>query len=198
MVGENGGRKENADKTAIGPADFFFFLLIDRWSHRESAGDGPVPTATRCVPRSVLCYFPYVSREHEPATEVSAAEFAPHLARVSGCTATRTEKGHRRRCATGGLYEERYRRDRWICDRDETKGQAPRRPWVRPVQLVLWRNHQRAGPTGRAAMLEWWRASNDFGISVVVCTNLLGEIETDMQSLVAIEAPECCVRIPAG
>jgi ABC-2 type transport system ATP-binding protein len=88
-----------------------------------------------------------------------------------------------------GLYEERYRRIGGYSTGMKQRVKLAQALVHDPELLLLDEPTNGLDPAGRRAMLDLvHRIGTDFGISVVVCSHLLGEIERICTSLVAIDA----------
>ncbi|MFC7615039.1 ATP-binding cassette domain-containing protein [Actinokineospora soli] len=88
-----------------------------------------------------------------------------------------------------GLYEERYRRIGGYSTGMKQRVKLAQALVHDPELLLLDEPTNGLDPAGRRAMLDLiHRIGSEFGISVVVCSHLLGEIERICTSLVAIDA----------
>ena len=88
-----------------------------------------------------------------------------------------------------GLYEERYRRIGGYSTGMKQRVKLAQALVHDPELLLLDEPTNGLDPAGRRAMLDLvHRIGTEFGISVVVCSHLLGEIERICTSLVAIDA----------
>src|SRR6185369_4953793 len=87
-----------------------------------------------------------------------------------------------------GLYEERYRQVGGYSTGMKQRVKLAQALAHDPDLLLLDEPTNGLDPAGRDAMLQLiHRIGNEFGISVVVCSHLLGEVERICDSLVAIE-----------
>jgi ABC-2 type transport system ATP-binding protein len=87
-----------------------------------------------------------------------------------------------------GLYEERYRQIGGYSTGMKQRVKLAQALVHDPDLLLLDEPTNGLDPAGRDAMLSLvHRIGNEFGISVVVCSHLLGEVERICDSLIAIE-----------
>ena len=124
-----------------------------------------------------------------PPSDVSATEFVTHMGRMSGLPAVAAKERAAESLRHVGLHEERYRSIGGY-----STGMKQR---VKLAQALAGDPRARCStsrPTGStrpagAAMLDLIaRIGTEFGISIVVASHLLGEIEQICDHLVAIEA----------
>ncbi|MEV6598031.1 ABC transporter ATP-binding protein [Actinoplanes sp. NPDC051346] len=176
LVGANGAGKSTFIKIMLG--------LIP-----PSAGQvrvfGLDPTIDTDKVRSRVGYMP----EHDCLPpDVSAAEFVTHLGRISGLPRTAARERASEALRHAGLYEERYRQIGGYSTGMKQRVKLAQALVHDPDLLLLDEPTNGLDPAGRDAMLALiHRIGNEFGISVVVCSHLLGEIERICDSLVAIE-----------
>jgi ABC-2 type transport system ATP-binding protein len=136
--------------------------------------------------RARLGYMP----EHDCLPpDVSAAEFVTHMGRMSGIPAA----GARERAADVlrhvGLHEERYRLIGGYSTGMKQRVKLAQSLVHDPALLLLDEPTNGLDPAGREAMLVLIRRiGTEFGISVLVASHLLGEIEQICDSLVAIDS----------
>ncbi|WP_433793436.1 ABC transporter ATP-binding protein [Actinoplanes sp. CA-252034] len=120
--------------------------------------------------------------------DVSAAEFVTHLARMSGLPKTAARERASEALRHVGLYEERYRQIGGYSTGMKQRVKLAQALVHDPDLLLLDEPTNGLDPAGRDAMLNLiHRIGNEFGISVVVCSHLLGEVERICDSLIAIE-----------
>jgi ABC-2 type transport system ATP-binding protein len=120
--------------------------------------------------------------------DVSAAEFVTHLARMSGLPKTAARERASEALRHVGLYEERYRQIGGYSTGMKQRVKLAQALVHDPDLLLLDEPTNGLDPAGRDAMLALvHRIGNEFGISVVVCSHLLGEVERICDSLIAIE-----------
>jgi ABC-2 type transport system ATP-binding protein len=120
--------------------------------------------------------------------DVSAAEFVTHLGRLSGLPKTAARERASEALRHVGLYEERYRQIGGYSTGMKQRVKLAQALVHDPDLLLLDEPTNGLDPAGRDAMLALvHRIGTEFGISVVVCSHLLGEVERICDSLVAIE-----------
>ena len=120
--------------------------------------------------------------------DVSATEFVVHMARMSGLP---TDIGRERTADTlrhVGLYEERYRPIGGYSTGMKQRVKLAQALVHDPRLVLLDEPTNGLDPAGRDEMLDLIRRiSTDFGISVVVTSHLLGELERIADHIVVIE-----------
>jgi ABC-2 type transport system ATP-binding protein len=120
--------------------------------------------------------------------DMSAAEFVTHLGRMSGLPRTAARERASEALRHVGLYEERYRPVGGYSTGMKQRVKLAQALVHDPDLLLLDEPTNGLDPAGRDAMLTLvHRIGNEFGISVVVCSHLLGEVERICDSLIAIE-----------
>jgi ABC-2 type transport system ATP-binding protein len=120
--------------------------------------------------------------------DVSAAEFVTHMGRLSGLPKTAARERASEALRHVGLYEERYRQIGGYSTGMKQRVKLAQALVHDPDLLLLDEPTNGLDPAGRDAMLGLiHRIGNEFGISVVVCSHLLGEVERICDSLIAIE-----------
>jgi ABC-2 type transport system ATP-binding protein len=135
--------------------------------------------------RSLLGYMP----EHDclPA-DVTATEFVTHLGRISGLPPTVAKERAAESLRHVGLHEERYRLIGTYSTGMKQRVKLAQALVGAPRLLLLDEPTNGLDPAGRTAMLELIaRIGTEFGISIVVASHLLGEIERICDHLVAID-----------
>jgi ABC-2 type transport system ATP-binding protein len=121
--------------------------------------------------------------------EVTATEFVTHMGRMSGLPATAAKERAAESLRHVGLHEERYRLIGTYSTGMKQRVKLAQALVVDPRLLLLDEPTNGLDPVGRDAMLELIeRIGGDFGISIVVSSHLLGEVERICSHLVAIEA----------
>jgi ABC-2 type transport system ATP-binding protein len=176
LVGANGAGKSTLIKLALG-------LLT------PTAGGirvlGLDPQVDGAGVRARVGYMP----EHDCLPpDVSAAEFVTHLARVSGLPRATARERASETLRHVGLYEERYRPMGGYSTGMKQRVKLAQALAHDPELVLLDEPTNGLDPEGRRAMLTLvQRIGTEFGISVVVCSHLLGEIERICTSLVAID-----------
>ena len=176
LVGANGAGKSTFIKILLG-------LLAPTGGRASVFGLDPTVEGTQV--RARVGYMP--ENDCLP-TDMSAAELVTHLGRVSGLPKAIARERSSETLRHVGLYEERYREIG-----DYSTGMKQRVKLAQalvhdPDLLLLDEPTNGLDPAGRDAMLDLIkRIGTEFGISVVVCSHLLGEVERICTSLIAIE-----------
>jgi ABC-2 type transport system ATP-binding protein len=136
--------------------------------------------------RTLLGYMP----EHDCLPpDVTATEFVTHLGRMSGLPPTVAKERAAESLRHVGLHEERYRQIGTYSTGMKQRVKLAQALVGAPKLLLLDEPTNGLDPAGRTAMLELIaRIGLEFGISIVVASHLLGEIERICDHLVAIEA----------
>ena len=120
--------------------------------------------------------------------DVAAAEFVTHMARISGLPKTAARERASEALRHVGLYEERYRQIGGYSTGMKQRVKLAQALVHDPDLLLLDEPTNGLDPAGRDAMLTLiHRIGTEFGISVVVCSHLLGEVERICDSLIAID-----------
>jgi ABC-2 type transport system ATP-binding protein len=110
------------------------------------------------------------------------------MARMSGLPRTVARERASETLRHVGLYEERYRQIGGYSTGMKQRVKLAQALVHDPDLLLLDEPTNGLDPAGREAMLALVeRIGNEFGISVVVCSHLLGEVERICDSLVAID-----------
>ena len=177
LVGANGAGKSTFIKIMLG------LLAPTSGSVRVFGLD---PTVEPDKVRARVGYMP----EHDCLPpDVSAAEFVTHLGRISGLPKTAARERASEALRHVGLYEERYRQIGGYSTGMKQRVKLAQALVHDPDLLLLDEPTNGLDPAGRDAMLALiHRIGTEFGISVVVCSHLLGEVERICDSLIAIEA----------
>jgi ABC-2 type transport system ATP-binding protein len=144
------------------------------------------PTTDTDRVRARVGYMP----EHDSLPpDLSAAEFVTHLGRISGLPRTAARERASEALRHVGLYEERYRQIGGYSTGMKQRVKLAQALVHDPDLLLLDEPTNGLDPAGRDAMLALvQRIGTEFGISVLVCSHLLGEVERICDSLVAIDA----------
>jgi len=176
LVGANGAGKSTLIKILLG--------LLPPTSGRATVL-GLDPTRDAAAVRMRVGYMP----EHDSLPpDVAAAEFVTHMARISGLPRTAARERASEALRHVGLYEERYRQIGGYSTGMKQRVKLAQALVHDPDLLLLDEPTNGLDPAGRDAMLSLvHRIGNEFGISVVVCSHLLGEVERICDSLIAIE-----------
>jgi ABC-2 type transport system ATP-binding protein len=136
--------------------------------------------------RKVVGYMP----EHDCLPpDVSATEFVTHMARISGLPRSAARERTAEVLRHVGLYEERYRQIGGYSTGMKQRVKLAQALVHDPKLLLLDEPTNGLDPAGRDEMLDLIkRTGNEFGISIVVASHLLGEIEQVCSFLLAIDA----------
>jgi ABC-2 type transport system ATP-binding protein len=177
LVGANGAGKSTFIKIMLG-------LLPPTSGQLTVLGLDPAGAGEQI--RARVGYMP----EHDCLPpEQSAAELVTHLARMSGLPRTAARERASEALRHVGLYEERYRQVGGYSTGMKQRVKLAQALVHDPDLLLLDEPTNGLDPAGREAMLELiHRIGTEFGISVVVCSHLLGEVERICTALVAIDA----------
>jgi len=176
LVGANGAGKSTFIKILLG--------LITPTSGRVCVlGLDPVEEPIEV--RQRIGYLP----EHDCLpTDVSAADFITHMARMSGLPRASARERAAEMLRHVGLYEARYRTMDGYSTGMKQRVKLAQALVHDPQLLLLDEPTNGLDPAGRDQMLELvHRTGRQFGISVVVSSHLLGEIERVCDHLVAID-----------
>ena len=121
--------------------------------------------------------------------DVTATEFVTHFGRMSGLPPTAAKERAADSLRHVGLYEERYRQISTYSTGMKQRVKLAQALVGDPRLLLLDEPTIGLDPAGRSAMLDLVsRIGAEFGISIVVASHLLGEIERICDHLVAIES----------
>jgi ABC-2 type transport system ATP-binding protein len=177
LVGANGAGKSTLIKILLG-------LLPPTSGTARVLGLDPLAQAEQV--RARVGYMP----EHDCLPpDLIAAELVTHLARVSGLPRTAARERASEALRHVGLYEERYRQVGGYSTGMKQRVKLAQALVHDPDLLLLDEPTNGLDPGGRDAMLELIsRIGADFGISIVVCSHLLGEVERICDTMVAIDA----------
>jgi ABC-2 type transport system ATP-binding protein len=177
LVGANGAGKSTFIKIMLG-------LIAPSGGSVQVFGLDPT-----VEPDKVRALVGYMPENDSLSPDVSASEFVTHLGRVSGLPRTAARERASEALRHVGLYEERYRQIGGYSTGMKQRVKLAQALVHDPDLLLLDEPTNGLDPAGRDAMLALvHRIGNEFGISVVVCSHLLGEVEQICDSLIAIEA----------
>jgi ABC-2 type transport system ATP-binding protein len=176
LIGANGAGKSTLIKILLG-------LLDPTTGHAAVLGHDCVSDGFAI--RTLTGYMP----EHDCLPpDVTATELVTHLGRMSGLPATAARERAADSLRHVGLYEERYRQIGTYSTGMKQRVKLAQALVGDPRLLLLDEPTNGLDPGGRTAMLELIaRIGADFGISIIVASHLLGEIEQICDQLVAIE-----------
>jgi ABC-2 type transport system ATP-binding protein len=177
LIGANGAGKSTLIKILLG-------LLEPTRGVAKVLGLDCVKDGMRI--RQLVGYMP----EHDCLPpDVAASEFVTHMGRMSGLPAAPARERAAEALRHVGLYEERYRLIGTYSTGMKQRVKLAQALVGDPRVLLLDEPTNGLDPAGRNAMLELIeKIGEEFGISMVVASHLLGEIERICDHLVAIEA----------
>jgi ABC-2 type transport system ATP-binding protein len=177
LIGANGAGKSTLIKILLG-------LLAPTQGMAKVLGHDCVKDGERI--RQIVGYMP----EHDCLPpDVSATEFVTHMGRMTGLPATVARERAAEALRHVGLHEERYRQIGTYSTGMKQRVKLAQALVGDPRLLLLDEPTNGLDPAGRNAMLELIeKIGAEFGISIVVASHLLGEIERICDHLVAIEA----------
>ena len=177
LVGANGAGKSTLIKILLG--------LSRATTGTAQVLDLDVATQGAAI-RERVGYMP----EHDCLPpDVSATEFVVHMARMSGLPTTAGRERAADTLRHVGLYEERYRSIGGYSTGMKQRVKLAQALVHDPGLVLLDEPTNGLDPAGREAMLGLiHRIGTEFGIAVLVCSHLLGEVERICDSLVAIDA----------
>ena len=177
LVGANGAGKSTLLKLLLG--------LISPTAGRASVLGMDTVRETRSI-RQLVGYMP----EHDCLPpDVGATEFVTHMARISGLPRTAARERTAEVLRHVGLYEERYRQIGGYSTGMKQRVKLAQALVHDPQLLLLDEPTNGLDPTGLDEMLDLVkRTGTEFGITVVVASHLLGEIEQVCSYLLAIDA----------
>ncbi len=176
LVGANGAGKSTLIKILLG--------LLPVTSGRAAVLGLDCATNPERI-RMLTGYMP----EHDCLPpDVTATEFVTHLGRMSGLPPTVAKERAAESLRHVGLYEERYRQIGTYSTGMKQRVKLAQALAGDPKLLLLDEPTIGLDPAGRASMLDLVsRIGTEFGISIVVSSHLLGEIEQICDHLVAID-----------
>jgi ABC-2 type transport system ATP-binding protein len=177
LVGANGAGKSTLIKILLG--------LLPPTEGQATVLGHDTQTRGETI-RTLLGYMP----EHDCLPpDVTATEFVTHMGRMSGLPPTVAKERAAESLRHVGLHEERYRLIGTYSTGMKQRVKLAQALVGDPRLLLLDEPTNGLDPAGRTAMLELIaRIGAEFGISIVVASHLLGEIERICDHLVAIEA----------
>ena len=177
LVGANGAGKTTLIKILLG--------LIAPTSGSATVFDLDV---TRQGPE-IRQYVGYMPEHDCLPPDVTATEFVTHMGRISGLPQGAARERTAEVLRHVGLYEERYRPIGGYSTGMKQRVKLAQALVHDPRLLLLDEPTNGLDPAGRDEMLELVRRTGtEFGITVVVASHLLGEIERVCDYLLAIDA----------
>ncbi|MFV2023328.1 ABC transporter ATP-binding protein [Micromonospora sp. LOL_028] len=176
LVGANGAGKSTLIKILLG-------LLAPTSGQVRVLGLNPTTDAD-----AVRARVGYMPENDCLPPDLSAAEFVTHLGRISGLPRAAARERASEALRHVGLYEERYRQIGGYSTGMKQRVKLAQALVHDPDLLLLDEPTNGLDPAGRDAMLALvHRIGAEFGISVLVCSHLLGEVERICDSLIAID-----------
>ena len=177
LVGANGAGKSTLIKILLG--------LIEATSGTAQVLGYDV-VAQGTLLRQFVGYMP----EHDCLPgDVSATEFVAHMAQINGLPRAAARERTAETLRHVGLFEERYREMRGYSTGMKQRVKLAQALVHDPRILFLDEPTNGLDPAGRDEMLELvQRTGNEFGISIIMASHLLGEIERVCDHLVVIDA----------
>jgi ABC-2 type transport system ATP-binding protein len=176
LIGANGAGKSTLIKILLG--------LIPPSQGQATVLGHDTQTSGETI-RMLLGYMP----EHDCLPpDVTATEFVTHLGRMSGLPPTVAKERAAESLRHVGLHEERYRLIGTYSTGMKQRVKLAQALVGDPRLLLLDEPTNGLDPAGRTAMLELIaKIGAEFGISILVASHLLGEIEQICDHLVAID-----------
>src|SRR6516162_6740019 len=176
LVGANGAGKSTLIKILLG-------LLPPTTGRAVVLGHDVAASGERI--RTLTGYMP----EHDCLPpDVTGTEFVTHLGRMSGLPATAAKERAADSLRHVGMYEERYRQTGTYSTGMKQRVKLAQALVGDPRLLLLDEPTIGLDPAGRRSMLDLIsRIGAEFGISIVVSSHLLGEIEQICDQLVVID-----------
>jgi ABC-2 type transport system ATP-binding protein len=176
LVGANGAGKSTLIKILLG-------LLSPTSGRAVVLGHNVAASGERI--RTLTGYMP----EHDCLPpDVTGTELVTHLGRMSGLPATAAKERAADSLRHVGMYEERYRQTGTYSTGMKQRVKLAQALVGDPRLLLLDEPTIGLDPAGRRSMLDLIsRIGAEFGISIVVSSHLLGEIEQICDHLVVID-----------
>jgi ABC-2 type transport system ATP-binding protein len=177
LVGANGAGKTTLIKLLLG--------LLSPTSGSVRVFDLNPSTDSEAI-RARIGYMP---ESDTLPVDLTASEFVTHMGRMSGLPKAVARERASETLRHVGLYEERYRQIGGYSTGMKQRVKLAQALTHDPDLLLLDEPTNGLDPAGRDAMLTLIaKIGQEFGISVIVCSHLLGEVERICDALVAIES----------
>jgi ABC-2 type transport system ATP-binding protein len=177
LVGANGAGKSTLIKVLLG--------LIEATSGQASVLGFDVATRGPEL-RQFVGYMP----EHDCLPlDMNATEFVAHMAQISGLPRSAARERAAEILRHAGLFEERYRAMAGYSTGMRQRAKLAQALVHDPQLIFLDEPTNGLDPAGRDEMLDLIdRTGRGLGISIVMATHLLGEIERVCEQLIVIDA----------
>ncbi len=176
LVGPNGAGKSTLIKILLG-------LVAPTSGRAEVFGADTARESVRI--RELVGYLP----EHDCLPgDISASNFVIHMARMSGIPASAARERTAETLRHVGLFEERYRQMSGYSTGMKQRVKLAQALVHDPRLLFLDEPTNGLDPQGRDEMLDLIeRTGREFGVSIVMSSHLLSEIERVCERLIVIE-----------
>ena len=177
LVGANGAGKSTLVKILLG--------LLEASAGSARVFDLDVASQRQAI-RQLVGYMP----EHDCLPpDISGSDFVNHMARMSGLPRAAARERTAEVLRHVGLFEERYRPMGTYSTGMKQRVKLAQALVHDPRLLLLDEPTNGLDPAGRDEMLDLVeRTGTGFGISIIMASHLLGEIERVAQYLVAIDS----------
>lgn len=176
LVGPNGAGKSTLIKILLG-------LIAPTSGRVEVFGVDAARDSVRI--RELVGYLP----EHDCLPgDISASNFVVHMARMSGIPASAARERTAETLRHVGLFEERYRQMSGYSTGMKQRVKLAQALVHDPRLLLLDEPTSGLDPQGRDEMLDLVaRTGREFGVSIIMSSHLLSEIERVCERLIVIE-----------
>ena len=176
LVGPNGAGKSTLIKILLG-------LIAPTSGHAEVFGADAARESVRI--RELVGYLP----EHDCLPgDISASSFVVHMARMSGIPASAARERAAETLRHVGFFEERYRQMSGYSTGMKQRVKLAQSLVHDPRLLFLDEPTNGLDPQGRDEMLDLVeRTGREFGVSIIMSSHLLSEIERVCERLIVIE-----------
>lgn len=134
-------------------------------------------------------YVGYMPEHDCLALDMTATEFVAHMAQISGLPRASARERTADTLRHVGLFEERYRQMSGYSTGMKQRVKLAQALVHDPRVILLDEPTNGLDPAGRDEMLDLVRRTGrEFGISIIMATHLLGEIERVCEQLIVIDA----------